>query len=139
MHIVSPQDVLASLELILCIETERAKVIDAVKARDSAVARLSDAYRLLEEKSKTIERLQSELTVAVDANVNNDAMSRQTRSPARAVEFGSLRQEISTLEGTIKALKTDIAMLKKRNEELSIIEKDLPPRYGDCTAVSFRR
>lgn len=87
------------------IASERRKAVDARKARDEAIQRLTEAYISVEEKGETIERLTKELELLKPSG-------RTMREAERISECVKLKAEIARLEGLVKDLRNEIKAAK---------------------------
>ncbi|KAG7086389.1 hypothetical protein E1B28_002346 [Marasmius oreades] len=100
------QDLFRMVDMAIEIEKERAKVLEAMNARDATVGRLGEACNSLRQKTALLERLQKEnkLTgAAITESVNQDE-----KDPTVNSEVVKLEQEIEKLESTIKDLRNEI-------------------------------
>ncbi|KAF9265912.1 hypothetical protein L218DRAFT_1075448 [Marasmius fiardii PR-910] len=105
-------DLFRMVDMAIEIEKERAKVLDAMNARDATVGRLGEAFNSLRQKTALLERLQreSKLTGTADHGLE---LFDQDREESLSSEVLKLRQEIDSLENTIQDLRDEVKLLKE--------------------------
>ncbi|KAF8172089.1 hypothetical protein BJ912DRAFT_911328 [Pholiota molesta] len=91
-------------EIALELQIERMRVAEAMKARDSALNRLCDAYVSIRQKNEIIERMQEE-------RESNGASPFPTHliRVRDTVEIDQLKAHIVTLEATIEELRSVVS------------------------------
>ncbi|KAJ7577392.1 hypothetical protein C8J56DRAFT_970749 [Mycena floridula] len=107
--------------MALEIQTERTKVVDAMKARDAAVQRLSEACLSIQQKTALIERLQKDLVCS--------QIPRRSSPALVLTESNKLKEEVAALEGLVKNLREEIRVLKEN--EKSAQQRGPLPRYDE--------
>lgn len=106
------------------IAAERGKADDAIKARDAAVQRLTDAYISIEQKLEIIGRLQNQHPTF------DMLMKSSCKSPKESagvspslLEADKLQTETAELEGLVDDLRREVKLLK---ETIAAVECDSP-------------
>ncbi|KAJ6548181.1 hypothetical protein DFH09DRAFT_1320511 [Mycena vulgaris] len=107
--IPSLKDPLSVVEMALEAEVERSHAIEALTARDAAIERLSDAYLSLRQKITIIERLQ--------------------QAPKNKSSSGTVNEQVSALETTVKNLREQLTIATSLNVPLRCVEP--PPSYNE--------
>ncbi|KAF8888233.1 hypothetical protein BD779DRAFT_461367 [Infundibulicybe gibba] len=121
IEILKAADPYRVVDMAIEIQVERARAVEALRARDAAIHRLSEAYISLRQKTTTLERVQQER-----ATYSNFA----TPLPRNGQETeNGLRAEISKLENIIKDLNQELRALKASSSTRAI--SDPPPSYDE--------
>ncbi|KAF8830921.1 hypothetical protein HHX47_DHR1000012 [Lentinula edodes] len=112
------------VEMAINIAAERDKADDAIKARDAAVQRLTDAYISIEQKLEIIGRLQNQ------HQTFDMLMKSSCKSPKESagvspslLEADKLQTETAELEGLVDDLRREVKLLKRT---IAAVECDSP-------------
>lgn len=124
LEILKAADPFKVVDMVIELSTERMKVKQAVKARDMAVQRLSEAYTSLGQKAAIIDHLQD--------SVSPDFFKECTSYALRniGVTEVNLPKKESALDSLVKMMREEIRVIKKQSAQTAV-STEPPPRYDD--------
>ncbi|KAH7874916.1 uncharacterized protein C8R40DRAFT_1171028 [Lentinula edodes] len=112
------------VEMAIKIAAEQYKAEDAIKARDAAVQRLTDAYISIEQKLEIIGRLENQhQTFDMLMKSSCKSLKESAGVSSSLLEADKLPTETAELEGLVDDLRKEIKLLK---ETTAAVECDSP-------------
>ncbi|KAJ3885779.1 hypothetical protein GG344DRAFT_82358 [Lentinula edodes] len=112
------------VEMAIKIAAEQDKADDAIKARDAAVQRLTDAYISIEQKLEIIGRLENQhQTFGMLMKSSCKSPKESAGVSSSLLEADKLQTETAELEGLVDDLRREVKLLK---ETIAAVECDSP-------------
>ncbi|KAJ3900724.1 hypothetical protein F5879DRAFT_394729 [Lentinula edodes] len=111
------------VEMAIKIAAEQYKAEDAIKARDAAVQRLTDAYISIEQKLEIIGRLEKQHPFDMLMKSSCKSLKESAGVSSSLLEADKLPTETAELEGLVDDLRKDVKLLK---ETTAAVECDSP-------------